>query len=394
MSLRASSPSWPRPSPAPPESAAARCTSRVGLPTLSIVAGLSLKAATVFSRFMVTGGALANVLYTVFLRGPGPGGEPLIDYDVVVVSQPCLLLGVSAGVVCNVVFPEWLITALFAAFLSYTTFKTYRTGIKRWHAETAAMRRIVDGGGDLEGTKEALLGRRTGGGGRCRWLDMVVLVMVWLCFFFMHLLVGGKGTKGAFNIKPCGTAYWLITVAQVPIAVAFTACIVHQKRKSESHDDLIVDQTVSVKSRMHDLPAHLFPSAALLTGILSGLFGIGGGLLLNPIFFHIGVPPKTATATTMFMILFCSSMSTVQFIILGVHGIVSAVVYAATCFVAAIVGLAVIEGAIRRSGRVSLIVFTVATIMALSAAVIAGSGAGRVWAEYASGQYMGFKLPC
>ena len=103
---------------------------------------------------------------------------------------------------------------------------------------------------------------------------------------------------------------------------------------------------------------------------------------------------QTASATTMFMVLFCASMSMVQFIILGVDGIVVALVYAAVCFVASIVGLVVIEGAIRKSGRVSLVVLMVAAVLALSAVVIACSGAVRVWAQYSSGHYMGFKLPC
>ncbi|TVU34859.1 hypothetical protein EJB05_16713, partial [Eragrostis curvula] len=357
---------------------------------LSIVAGLTVKTATVFARFMVTGAAISNVLYSVFLRGPGPGGEPLIDYDVIVASQPCLLLGVSVGVMFNVMFPGWLITALFTVFLAFTTFKTYRTGMKKWSAETAAMRRTQEEGEeDADGTKEALLPRRAGAGRQCQWVDMAVLVVVWLCFFLVHLVVGGKGAKGVADIKPCGVAYWLITAAQLPIALAFTAVIVYQKRKS-SH----TKNGGFGKSRLHALPAYVFPLAALLTGVMSGLFGIGGGLLLNPVFFHIGVPPKTASATTMFMILFSSSMSTVQFIILGVNGIVNALVYATVCFVASVAGLVVIEGAIRRSGRVSLIVFAVATIMALSAAVIACSGAARVWAQYTSGQDMGFKLPC
>lgn len=96
----------------------------------------------------------------------------------------------------------------------------------------------------------------------------------------------------------------------------------------------------------------------------------------------------------MFMVLFCASMSMVQFIILGVQGMVTALVYAVTCFVASIVGLVAIEGAVRRSGRSSLIVFMVAAILALSAVVIACSGAVRVWAHYTSGHYMGFNMPC
>jgi hypothetical protein len=164
------------------------------VPILNIVAGLSLKTSTAFSTFMVTGGTLSNVLYTLLVRGPGPDGQPLIDYDIAVVSQPCLLLGVSVGVVCNVMFPEWLITALFSAFLSFATFKTYGTGMRRWRGETAAARRVLEGAG--EGTEEPLVERKGGGGGHgCHWVDLVVLVTVWLCFFVMHLFIGGEGAK-------------------------------------------------------------------------------------------------------------------------------------------------------------------------------------------------------
>ncbi|CAM0883288.1 unnamed protein product [Alopecurus aequalis] len=365
------------------------------VPILNIVAGLSVKTSTAFSTFMVTGGTLSNVLYTLLARGPGPDRQPLIDYDIAVVSQPCLLLGVSVGVVCNVMFPEWLVTALFAAFLSFATFKTYGTGMRRWRGETAAARRILEGASAGEGTEEPLIDRTGAGGGHgCHWVDLVVLVTVWLCFFVVHLFIGGEGAQGAFDMKPCGVAYWIITVAQVPVAVAFTACIVHQKRKSESRNSQVVELAVAGKSRLDALPVYVFPVAALLTGVLSGLFGIGGGLLLNPTLLQIGVPPKTASATTMFMVLFCASMSMVQFIILGVDGIVGAIVYAVVCFVASIVGLVVIEGAIRKSGRVSLIVLMVAAVLALSAVVIACSGAVHVWAQYTSGQYMGFRIPC
>ncbi|KAI4977538.1 hypothetical protein ZWY2020_059675 [Hordeum vulgare] len=390
------------------------------VPILNIVAGLSLKTSTAFSTFMVTGGTLSNVLYTLLARGPG-----LIDYDVAVVSQPCLLLGVSIGVVCNVMFPEWLITVLFTGFLSLATFKTYGTGLKRWRAESAATARgVLEGASTTrDGTEEALLiGRKEGATHGCHWVDLTVLFTVWLCFFVIHLFIGGEGAKGAFDMKPCGLAYWLITVAQIPVAVAFTACIVQQKGKSQAQKSQVVElrkhhfysldlreqriltfrlldddnrvKETSAKSRLDALPVYVFPVAALLTGVMSGLFGIGGGLLLNPALLHIGVPPKTASATTMFMVLFCASMSMVQFIILGVDGIVGALVYAITCFVASIVGLVVIEGAVRRSGRVSLIVLMVAAILALSAIVIACSGGVHVWAQYTSGQYMGFKLPC
>jgi predicted membrane channel-forming protein YqfA (hemolysin III family) len=94
------------------------------------------------------------------------------------------------------------------------------------------------------------------------------------------------------------------------------------------------------------------------------------------------------------MVLFCASMSMVQFILLGMQGIGEASVYAGICFVASVVGAVVIERAIRKSGRVSLIVFLVTGIMAVSTVIITFFGALDVWAQYTSGAYMGFKLPC
>ena len=167
------------------------------VPILNIVAGLSVKTSTAFSTLMVTGGTLSNVLYTLLARGPGPDGQPLIDYNIAVVSQPCLLLGVSVGVVCNVMFPEWLVTALFAAFLSFATFKTYRGGMRRWRGETEAAGRVLDGASAGEGAEEPLLvGRTAGGVGHgWHWVDLAVLVSVWLCFFVVHLFIGGERAK-------------------------------------------------------------------------------------------------------------------------------------------------------------------------------------------------------
>ncbi|KAF8766104.1 hypothetical protein HU200_007599 [Digitaria exilis] len=369
------------------------------LPILNLVAGVSLKRATAYSSFMVTGGAASNVLYNLACTGGG-GGRKLIDYDIALLFQPCLLLGVSIGVVCNVMFPEWLITVLFSLFLAFCTAKTCRAGVKIWRSETCGVGGGAGAGADE--TKEPLLLARggsvaEGGGGNGEgfpWKDVALLVMVWLCFFALHVLIGDKHGKGVIRIKPCGVAYWLITLFQLPAAAAFTGYIIYAKRKKHvvhSQEDGKVDL---VQGTMDTLPSLTFPLAAFVTGVLSGLFGIGGGLLLNPVLLQIGINPQTAAATSSFMVLFCASMSMVQFILLGMKGIGQASVYAGICFVASVVGVVGIERAIRKSGRVSLIVFLVTAIMALSTVIVTFFGVQDIWMQYTGGAYMGFKLPC
>ncbi|KAF0918971.1 hypothetical protein E2562_027517 [Oryza meyeriana var. granulata] len=368
------------------------------LPILNLVAGLSLKGATAYSSFMVTGGAASNVLYNLLCMGGGVGGgrpaaAALIDYDIALLFQPCLLLGVSIGVVCNVMFPEWLITALFALFLAFCTAKTCRAGLKIWSSESRDA--------TARDSKEPLmLPPGTDGNGGAGddagfpWKDVAVLVMVWLCFFVLHVFIGDKHGKGMIRIKPCGVAYWSITLSQVPFAGAFTAYIIYAKRKKQVVHNQEDGKANPDNTKMDTLPTLVFPLAAFVTGALSGLFGIGGGLLLNPVLLQIGIPPQTAAATSSFMVLFCASMSMVQFILLGMKGIGEASVYAGICFVASVVGAVVIERAIRKSGRASLIVFLVTGIMALSTVIVTFFGALDVWAQYTRGAYMGFKLPC
>uniref|UniRef100_A0ACD5VWC8 Uncharacterized protein n=1 Tax=Avena sativa TaxID=4498 RepID=A0ACD5VWC8_AVESA len=379
------------------------------LPILNLVAGLSLKRATAYSSFMVTGGAVSNVLYSLLCSTRG-----LIDYDVALLFQPCLLLGVSLGVVCNVMFPEWLITALFSLFLAFCTAKTCRAGAKIWRAETAAAADSHGGhkvplllggglplpgqvvGGEGEGSLGGIGGPVTvGGRARFPWKDVATLLVIWVCFFLLHVVIGDKHGKGVIGIKPCGIAYWLVTISQVPFAVAFTAYIIHAKRNKEVvQDDEDGKAANSFATKTETLPPLALPLAAFVTGSLSGLFGIGGGLLLNPVLLQIGIHPQTAAATSLFMVLFCASMSMAQYVLLGMEGIGEASVYAGICFFASVAGVILIGRAVRKSGRVSMIVFLVTAIMALSTVIVTCFGALDVWTQYTGGAYMGFKLPC
>lgn len=59
-----------------------------------------------------------------------------------------------------------------------------------------------------------------------------------------------------------------------------------------------------------------FPIYGFLCGILAGLLGIGGGLVLGPLLLELGLHPLISTATTNFLVLFTSSSTSVQFILL------------------------------------------------------------------------------
>lgn len=60
---------------------------------------------------MIMGASASSVWYN--LRVPHPCREvPIIDYNLALLFQPMLMLGITIGVALSVVFPYWLITVL------------------------------------------------------------------------------------------------------------------------------------------------------------------------------------------------------------------------------------------------------------------------------------------
>ncbi|KAJ6364083.1 hypothetical protein OIU76_029094 [Salix suchowensis] len=69
------------------------------IPILTVVVGFDLKTASSSSVFMVTGGTIVNVMRNLCTRSDKFGGKILVDYDISLLSEPCVLLGVSVGVI-------------------------------------------------------------------------------------------------------------------------------------------------------------------------------------------------------------------------------------------------------------------------------------------------------
>ncbi|KAL8045931.1 hypothetical protein ABFX02_08G145900 [Erythranthe guttata] len=369
------------------------------VPILTIVAGLDLKTASTYSAFMVTGGSIANVACQMLARRGG-GAPPLIDYDTALLSEPCMLLGVSLGVIFNVVLPEWLITVFFAIFLAFCTFKTCKSGVWFWGIESEGMRRnrSIKIEIDERSIEQPLLCNEVGKeeklGVPLPWMKLGLLLLIWFSFFLLYLLRGNRYGQGIINIESCGTGYWIISSIQIPLAIIFTFVILNSRKSRKNTASNTPQENGECETRNGLNGKLVFPLMALLAGILGGVFGIGGGMLISPLLIQIGMQPEVTAATCSFMVLFSSSMSAIQYLLLGMDYIYGALILSAVCFVASLIGLTLVQRAVMKHGRASLIVFSVGTVMALSTVLMTSFGAVAVWSDYTSGKSMGFKKPC
>ena len=114
-----------------------------------------------------------------------------------------------------------------------------------------------------------------------------------------------------------------------------------------------------------------YPAICIVAGMCAGMFGIGGGIVQVPLMLHIGVNPKVASASSATMILFTSFTALTSFYVFGLlledYAAVGFVIGVAVTFVGQF-GLTML---IKKLGRDSLIVFSVAAVVGVSAVLMA-----------------------
>ncbi|EPS67474.1 hypothetical protein M569_07301, partial [Genlisea aurea] len=123
------------------------------VPMLTLIVGFDSKSAAAISKCMIMGAAASSVWYN--LRVPHPCREvPILDYDLALLFQPMLMLGITLGVALSVIFPYWLITVLIITLFMGTSSRSFLRAIEMWKEETklkkAAEERQQNGKADGE----------------------------------------------------------------------------------------------------------------------------------------------------------------------------------------------------------------------------------------------------
>ena len=84
----------------------------------------------------------------------------------------------------------------------------------------------------------------------------------------------------------------------------------------------------------------------LLAGFGSGYVGLGGGVILNPIFIAFEVFPQVAFSTSMYLALYSSLANTILFYLAGFIFVNQSIVFGILSFVASVFGIYSIQKAV------------------------------------------------
>ena len=90
---------------------------------------------------------------------------------------------------------------------------------------------------------------------------------------------------------------------------------------------------------------------SFLGGWVSGALGLGGGSIFNPLLLSMGLPPKVASATGMYMIIFSTGASTMTYIISDMLNLSYGLWIGSFCVMGTLIGMYLLEKMMKRMGR-------------------------------------------
>ncbi|CAA7397371.1 unnamed protein product [Spirodela intermedia] len=371
------------------------------VPMLTLIIGFDAKSSTAISKCMIMGAAGSTVYYNLKLRHPTLE-MPIIDYDLALLFQPMLMLGISIGVAFNVVFADWMVTVLLIILFLGTSTKAFLKGVETWKKETIAKREAAKRAESKSAASDEVeyrplpSGPENGAKKQAKsgdeaqvplleniyWKELGLLVFVW--FAFLGLQIAKNYTEN------CSATYWTLNLLQVPVSVGVTLYqsvgLYTGKRVISSKGDVSTNWTV--------LQLLGYCSCGVIAGIVGGLLGLGGGFILGPLFLELGIPPQVSSATATFAMTFSSSMSVVEYYLLRRFPVPYALYFVAVATVAAFVGQLVVRKLIIFLGRASLIIFILSFTIFVSAVSLGGVGISNMVRKIENHEYMGFENLC
>ncbi|XP_023534928.1 sulfite exporter TauE/SafE family protein 3 isoform X2 [Cucurbita pepo subsp. pepo] len=346
---------------------------------------------------MIMGASVSTVYYNLKLRHPTLD-LPIIDYDLVLLIMPMLMLGISIGVVFNVIFADWMVTVLLIVLFLATSTKSFLKGVETWKKETIikteAARRAESN--DLQ-ANTAYAPLPSGPSHRPEtdpadrevpmlknvyWKEMGLLVLVWVAFLAIQII-----KKHSPN---CSWEYWLLNLLQIPITFGvsgYEAVSLYKGRRK-------IASLGNEKTNFQVYQLVLYCFLGIVAGVVGGLLGLGGGFIMGPLFLELGIPPQVSSASATFGMTFSSSMSVIQYYLLDRFPVPYAVYFTIVAAIAAFVGQHVIRKLINLIGRASLIIFILSFTIFVSAISLGGVGIAKTIGQIQRHEYMGFENLC
>lgn len=358
------------------------------VPILILVMGFAIKGAIPLSSICILGGSIFHIFRNFHRRHP-TADRPLIDWTFIALMQPMLVCGAVIGSFLNKIVPDWALAIKLVIILGFTAHRTFNNGMKKWRKERAELE-AMPGEGTAEEKDPAWdkamadmpedvpseeLAQLLQDDKELPTFKMAMAVVVTAGVLALNLARGSESAGfNPFNIE-CGSGgYYFLSLAVIPYCGA--AYYLTRNHVLEQYM-----ARVAAEWEFHEGDVEWdehkiwkYPLYGIFSGVIAGMFGIGGGMINGPLMVELGFLPEVAVATGATTLLFTSATSTIMYVQLDLMNYEYALPLFVIGFLSTVVGQIMFNKVMEAYKRDSLIIFTIAGIVFASACLMGIEG--------------------
>ena len=171
---------------------------------------------------------------------------------------------------------------------------------------------------------------------------------VFLIYIFITLSSYGRSI---FDVNHCHITYWLFfclfTLIMLTIIILSGRMLINQYKRRRSIGYSFITTDILWNKRH----IFVFTFVSFIVGVISGSIGLGGGVILCPIFFEYGLNPIVAAHTSNFIVVFISSATVIQFYLLDLLVTDYLFIMGLLPIISAVVGVNLINQIIKKSNK-------------------------------------------
>ncbi|CAD7923852.1 unnamed protein product [Amoebophrya sp. A120] len=350
------------------------------------------------AKITTNGVAWSAFFFNLFARHPDDSRRPLINYDVALIMEPLTLIGTIIGVALNVILTSGHVLFTLVTVLGFTAYRTLEKGCKQRNKELAFLKDRAEATGissapssavelpsvTSQQERAALLGTETDDSSNPapRWFPVdkfLTMVGLWVfhcaCLFYaggpFAIACGEPQEKAAivlnFLVQLGFTLYWRRRCLNLQEKKRNDAALLENDFAATTTAGTGQRHLVQENFQFGTMNTLVYPFLSGVAGVCAGALGIAGGLIKGPLMVDWGLAAQSATATAIFMIMFTSSSTILQFVILGRLELKISLLLWFTGFGGGLLGSKMVASVLKKFDRQSFVTFFLGFIIVASA---------------------------
>ena len=357
------------------------------IPVLLLIMNFYPHEAIPISKIVIFAGALTSFMQNTRVKRPGRNTKAL-NYNLVIVNAPNLLIGTVLGVTLNKILPNAIILFLLCLLLFFYSYKTFKTFLKLYreessgelHSLSSQYNTISHNNNDINLQEERPIESEL-------YKDQFLLRWDKLKYILVPFLImaGLSILRESEIVSKCSSVYWVLMFAFLIIVLFYDYYIINHIETEYSYRKIInfpYDERDIVWTKPTIIKLAFI---GLLAGFIAGVIGIGGGVVLGPILLDLGIHPIVGTVTTNMLVLITSSSTTFQFILFKMLNLQYGIICIIFSALGSYCGTYLVNTYVKKTGKQSFIVLVLFCVVIVSAVVLPLSSLLNIIDDYKKG---------